>query len=302
MALRKKRLAAQQAATGGAEDNSNDLETLVKTGPSGAYEALQLFRSKAIRFKSKNDPEAALKTLAVGCTSLLENGYENAGAELSVLFLEQLNEMNKDIELDAEVRDIVYKIDGSYPVMSPKRVEFLKGSLKWTIACGTRALGDPAIHHRLAACLWDVEDKGASYHFAAGEAPGLLCDAIFAKYPEKEKDQQAKRDRALTTGIVHFLSLENLRDANELHTQFQKQQKARKFTANSELLQFCTYLLQICRRDAGTLFKSLVNSYTNALDYDEAVTTLIMGPIAFKFFKIQPKVNPMMSMLQNMIK
>jgi len=301
MALRKKRLAAQQAAAAGG-DYSNDLEKLVKTGPAGAYEALQLYRSKSIRFKAKNEPEEAMKILAAGCTSLLENGYENAGAELSVLFLEQLNEMNKDIATDSELRNQVYKIDGNYPTASPKRVDFLKGCLKWTIACGIRLLGDPAIHHRLASCLWDIEDKGAMYHFAAGEAPGLLCDAIFTKYPNKDKEMQAKRDRSLTTGIVHFLSLENLRDANELHTLFLKQQKSRKFSANSELLQFCSYLLQTCRRDAAPLFKIIVNKYTEALDYDESVTTLIMGPIAFKFFKIQPKVNPMMSMLQNMIK
>ena len=111
-----------------------------------------------------------------------------------------------------------------------------------------------------------------------------------------------QRDRALCTGLVHFLSLENLRDANELHTLFLKQQKAKKFTASSDLLQFCNYLLQTCRRDAGPLYKTLVNAYSSALDYDDTITTLLMGPIAFKFFGIQPKVNPMMSMLQNMIK
>jgi hypothetical protein len=298
MALRRKKLSQQQTDNASGED----LEALVKSGAPGAYEALQLYRSRAIRFKSKSHPEDAVKVLSNGCYALLQNGYENAGAELAVLMLEQLMENSKDIETDSTLREMIYKIDAAFPPTSPKRVEYLKGCLKWTASCGTLEFGDKSIHHKLADCLWNLEDKGATYHYAAGEAPSLLCDKIFASYPAVGKEEQVKRDRAFTAGIVHFLSLENLRDANELHSIFSKQQKARKFTANSELLQFCGYLLQTCRRDAEPLFKILVNSYAKALDYDESVTTLIMGPVAFKFFGIKPKVNPMMSMLKNMIK
>lgn len=98
MALRRKRLAQQDAAAAG--DQTSDLEKMVKSGPQGAYEALQLYRSRSIRFKSKNDPDTAMKSLASGCISLLENGYENAGAELSVLFLELSMETQKDISGD----------------------------------------------------------------------------------------------------------------------------------------------------------------------------------------------------------
>lgn len=67
------------------------------------------------------------------------------------------------------------------------------------------------------------------------------------------------------------------------------------------LLNFCDYLLQVSRRDAAPLFKSLVNAYASQLDFDESVPTLLMGPVASRLFGIKPKVNPMMSMLQSMM-
>jgi hypothetical protein len=39
----------------------------------------------------------------------------------------------------------------------------------------------------------------------------------------------------------------------------------------------------------------------SVLDYDDTVPSLLMGPIGAKFFGIQPKSNPMMSMLQHML-
>ncbi len=69
----------------------------------------------------------------------------------------------------------------------------------------------------------------------------------------------------------------------------------------SELVTFCKYLLLTCRRDAQPLFKTLVNKYSAVLDYDDNVPSLLTGPIGQKFFGIQPKSNPMMSMLQQML-
>jgi hypothetical protein len=39
----------------------------------------------------------------------------------------------------------------------------------------------------------------------------------------------------------------------------------------------------------------------SVLDFDDTVPSLLMGPIGAKFFGIQPKSNPMMSMLQQML-
>jgi len=274
-----------------------DLDEMVASGPAGAYEALQLFRSRAIRLRTKDDFMGAIKVTAVGSKALLLKGYETAGSELSALFLDLVGEHS--YELNDELRALVYEIDDAYPKTSPSRVEFLKGSVKWTITCGAKELGDAALQTRLAECLWEIKDKTAAYHFAAGEAPQAFCEKIFSTYTEA--NQQDKRDQSLVLGVTNFLSVENLRDANELVFAFKKACSAKKYPVNSKLIQFCDYLLQTCRRDAAPLFKQLVNAYASDLDFDDTVPTLLMGPIAVRLFGIKPKINPMMSMLQSMI-
>lgn len=256
-----------------------------------------MYRSRAIRLRSKDDTMGAIKTTAVGAKCLLQKGYETAGSELSTLFLDLVGEHNYD--LNDELRALVYEIDDAYPKASPSRVEFLKGAVKWTITCGRKELGDAQLQTRLAECLWEIKDKTASYHFAAGEAPQVFCDKIFATYPDS--NQQDKRDQSLILGVTNFLAIENLRDANELVFSFKKTCKSKGFPLNSKLMQFCDYLLQTCRRDAAPLFKQLVNAYASDLDFDDTVPTLLMGPIAVRLFGIKPKINPMMSMLQSMI-
>lgn len=274
-----------------------DLKEMILTDASGAYEALQLYRSRAIRFKTKNDVDGSLKTLAEGAQGLLENGYENAGHELAELFVDLLQETNRP--LSDELRDLVYAVDTRYPTTSAKRIEYLKGVVKWTVNCGNRELGDTAIQTRLGEALMVAGDKNAAFHFAAGEAPMQYNSKIFELFPNANQHEQ--RDRALTLGVVNFIGLENLRDAYELFYKFQSSLKEKTFRQTSPLIQFCDYLLQVCRRDATPLFKTLVNAYASQLDFDEAVPTLLMGPIAVKLFGIQPKVNPMMSMLQSML-
>ena len=274
-----------------------DLDAMVTTGPSGAYEALQLYRSRAIRFKSKNDFPGAVNALALGAACLLKNSYVTAGAELASLLVDMIDEERKDI--DAAMRSTIYDVDNSFPAKAPQQIEFLKSCVKWTINCGSRELGDPQMHVRLANCMWAVGDKNAIYHFTAGEAPEELAARLEESYGAPE--QQEPRDRGLTLGVLHFLALENLRDANDLMDSFKRTQKAKGADPKSELLTFLDYLLQTCRRDAQPLFKTLVNKYSAILDFDETAPALLMGPIGQRLFGITPRVNPMMSMLQNML-
>ena len=277
-----------------------DLDSMVKSGAQGAYEALQLYRSRAIRFKTKNDFPSAIKLVASGAICLFENSYENAGAELAEVFVELLVEENK--EVTEENRKTAFDIDENFTPTNTRRVEYLKSCIKWTAACGSRELGDPLFHARLAECLWDKNDKeskNAPYHFAIGESPILYCRKIFATYPNQ--DQGLLRDRALTVAIVNFLSLENLRDANEMYSFYIAELKSKSFSTHGELLTFCDYLLQTCRRDAQKLFKQIVNAYAAKLDFDPTVPDMLMGPIAQRFFGIQPKISPMMSILKTML-
>jgi hypothetical protein len=287
MALRRKARSAEV-----------DLDSLVVSGDQGAYEALQLFKSRAMRFKTKDDNITNAINVAIhGAKALLSKGYVNAGAELANLVIDFINEAG--MEINPQMRTLLFEVDNEFPPANPFRIEFLKACVKSTIANGQREMGDPVFHLRLANCLWEIKDKNAIYHFVLSEEPELLSQKIDAMYGRA--DEIVERDRKFTLAILHFLALENLRDAHELFRFFKKSQKVRKLPTNSELVTFCDYLVQLSRRDAAPLFKTLVNKYADALNFDETAPTLVMGPIAQRLFNIQPKANPVMSMLQNLL-
>lgn len=156
--------------------------------------------------------------------------------------------------------------------------------------------------HTIGHCLWGGEEgkreiKQAIYHYVAGEAPVPINEKICATFGSNI----AKRDQNLVIAVLHFLASENLRDANELLTIFKKEQKTRNAPCDSPLIVFITQLLEVCRRDATPLYKQLVNANLKILDFDERVFELIEGPIGQKFFNIQPKINPMMQMMQQLL-
>ena len=160
---------------------------MVASGPSGAYEALQLYRSRATRLRTKNDQRGAIQVIVAGSKCLLTNGYENAGAELVLLLLDVLNDSNTGAssaathhtESDSELRTLVGDLEKAFPPASRHRIELLKGCVKWTVKHGNRDYGDPAMHTILARALWEnAEHTQAVYHFAAGEAPDTFCHLL----------------------------------------------------------------------------------------------------------------------------
>ena len=148
-------MAALRRKQGQGSDIGN-LEALVARDSAGAYEALQLFRSRALRFKSKGDPKAAITTAAHGARVLLKTGtYLHAGSELSALALSIIDESST--ELDADSRNIINEIDSAYESSekdgssSQQRMDFLKSCIKLTQTKGHRELGDPELHVRLGS-------------------------------------------------------------------------------------------------------------------------------------------------------
>jgi len=287
-----------------AQKKEVDLESMVQSGASGAYEALQLYRSRAIRHKLKNELSESIQTCSNGTVCLLENGFENAATELATMLIDIVTEFT--VPMSEEYYNIVDKIVSKYALFpkSTHVIEFLKLSIKW----GLGTTFENNLHLKLGECLWNNADyRNAIHHFVLSENPKVLNDKLFALYPQDattaavedaEVDRDTLRERYLTLGVVNFLAVENLRDANDLFHHYKHTLTTATATA---LITFCEYLLQVCRRDAAPLFKQLVNAYASVVDFDEQVPTLLMGPIALRFFNIKPKVNPMMSMLQSMM-
>lgn len=286
---------------------------MVETGSEGAYEALQLYRSRAMRFQSKNEIMNAIVAASHGAIVLLRNNYVTAGFELATMTIDIINEAGT--EINPQVRQIIFDVDNSFPAgpegaPHPQKIEFLKACVKSTVANGQREHGEPQMHNRLALCLWAAIAAPKRYeaklfatamsHFALGEEPEQLAQQI-DNFFGSDRAHIVERDRALTLGVLNFLAFENIRDANELYKVFIKKSKNRGAPVDTELVTFCDYLLQTSRRDAAELFKKLVNAYSTHLAFDDVCQTLLWGPIGTKVFNIPPKANPMMSMLQNLL-
>lgn len=183
--LRRKAQAAKGNVT-------SELDSLIARDAEGAYEALQLFRSRALRFKTKNDPKAAITAASHGAKSLLKGKFLHAGSELTALLISILDESGAD--LDSETRTIISDIDsafeeneGDHAAAAGLRIDFLKSCIKWSQSSGSRELGDPQLHVRLGHCLWGPEEgkrdiKQSIYHFVAGEAPVAINEKICATF------------------------------------------------------------------------------------------------------------------------
>lgn len=269
---------------------------------SNAYEASQLYRSKSNRAKQKKDIDGAIRIAAQGAKSLLGNGYDTAGYELATTMLELLEENGKD--LDPDIISHITEVDDAFEPSSASRLAFLKACVKWSAANGQRKLGDPLVHSRLALSMMDTDQSRlAMYHFAAGECPQLLVDKLCTTVSTANAANELERDRLLCLAILHYLSLENIRDAHETIISYRKALKnLGKKDYQSDLLSFSDYLTQTSRRDALPLFKKLCNAYSSVLDFDPVIPTLLTGPIGQRLFGLEPPRPDMMTLLQGMFR
>lgn len=262
------------------------LEEMCKSGDNNqAYEALQMYRSRANRFKHKNDYENAIMVSSRGAVALASNGYDSAALELCMGIVESLE--HEKMTLDNLIRNTLNQIDDAFTVGSKSRSSYLKALIKWDRSFGSRALGDPMLHCKLAFNLWENDDTKlqAAHHFAQAEAPDRFATKLAGVENEKF------RDKIMTLGLLHFLAVENLRDANELFSRYIKTTTHK----DSKLLTFCDYLLQTCRRDAAPLYQRLIQTYANELNFDDSIPNLVKGPIASIYFGIKDqRSNPMM--------
>lgn len=159
----------------GSLKNTKMLEEMITEGEDKAYEALQLFRSRCNRMKTKGDVFDAIEVAATGVCSLLAHGYESAGKELAMYIVEDLvydlehdakfiASLDKDSGIDSyvemltpQLRTILNGIDAAFSPRSPGRVEFMHHCVRWSMKCGARLYGDPLLHSKYATLLWDSE-------------------------------------------------------------------------------------------------------------------------------------------------
>jgi len=207
------------------KDTRSNLDDMVASGKEGAYEALQLYKSKVNRHKFKKNWDEAISISFQASICLLSHGYETAGGEMANLLINLFELSNSKLDIDN--RSKINEIDSKFITKSQIRQDFLKLTLKWSKITGDRENGDIMINYLYACCLWENNQiNKAIYYFVLSESPEKLWIKINERYTdistqperegERERERERERDQIITLAIVHFIALENLRDGNIL--------------------------------------------------------------------------------------
>jgi len=155
-----------------------NLEELVRQDLEGAYEALQLYKSRVNRLLKKKNFADALTESANGACVLLSHSYSKAGLELANQVIQILEYLNQD--LDDNNKCLIYRINDNFSKPCEEQVEYLENCLKWFVKVSSRELGDPELHRKLGITLWEIGSYVKSaYHLAICENPDLILSKVF---------------------------------------------------------------------------------------------------------------------------
>jgi Golgi to ER traffic protein 4 len=219
------------------------------------------------------------------------------------------------------------------------QAKFLKAAIAWTAAQGTRQHGDAELNALLGRCLFsqsaydagmarlvigeqpaelvehlmraDLTSPEDSADVAQGDAPAAAPTAKKGANNSSKKQQQPSaadqhRERLLTLGVLHFLGLGNLRDANVMREAWTAAAAAAVGADSSAvpvgggpdgMQKFCRLLCRTCEHDAAPLFMKLVDTVSAGNGSDPALEKLL-AQVGRTFFGIQPP----QGMLENMLK
>ncbi|RXI09093.1 hypothetical protein DVH24_023237 [Malus domestica] len=300
-----------------AQENIQKLEKVVEEG--NFYGAQQMYKSISARYVAAQRFSEAVDIFQSGACNQLKHGQVTCGAELAALFVETLvkGRFPYDDETLVRVRKI-YKAFPRIPV--PQQLgdlddmqqlsetlgaaktcvegcsSFLKAALKWSKEFGAPRSGAPEIHVMLANYIYfespEVDMVRVSHHFVRGNNPkefaSTLVNFMGKCYPEED-------DLAIARAILMYLSVGNLRDANNLRDEIKKQVESKQLDFPiSDLIQFINFLLQTLLRDALPLFNMLRAKYKSSLDREPTFHELL-DEIAEKFYGVRRR-NPLQGM------
>ncbi|OVA02801.1 Uncharacterized protein family UPF0363 [Macleaya cordata] len=304
------------------------IEKLEKTATEGNYYgAQQMYKSISARYVSADRYIEALDILQSGaCIQLKHGQVVTCGGELALLFVDTL--VKGKFPYNEETVGRVRKIYEEFPRIgvpqqladddddmqkvsealgaAKTRVEacssFLKAAIRWSAEFGASRNGSPELHYMLAEYMSsespELDMARASSHFVRGNHPEKFATAIVnfmgKCYPGED-------DVAIARAVLMYLSLRNLRDANNLLDEIRKQAESDQLEfPQSDLLQFIEYLLQTLERDALPLFRMLRQNYKSSIDR-EPVFEELLDEIAEKFYGVRRR-NPLQGMFGDFFK
>ncbi|KAG5185613.1 hypothetical protein JKP88DRAFT_207715 [Tribonema minus] len=268
------------------------------------YEALQLYRGQAARKAARGDFDSAAAMAETGAQVLMQRGFADSASELSRQLVEIYKENGCDVtqerldriqRLDALYQEVANKGPGElkgkgseagiaqarqvrHPVQSgfELQAKFLKAAVAWTAAAGPRPAGDAALNALPGRCLFAMGNAEAgTSRMVAGEQPIEL--------------------RLLMMGVLHFLALGNLRDANAQRAAWEAAAAPERARGGAQ--QFVRLLCATCERDAAPLFQRLAEAMRASGD---PAVEKHLAQIGRVFFSILPPPSMLDSILKMM--
>ncbi|KAL4341705.1 hypothetical protein GQ457_08G011130 [Hibiscus cannabinus] len=306
------------------QENITKLEKSINEG--NFYGAQQMYKSISARYVSAERYSEALDLLESGACLQLKHGQVTCGAELAVLFVDAL--VKGKIPYGKDILDRVRKIYNVFPKVplpsnmaeddddvreltealgaAKTRLEgcssFIRVAIKWSAEFGASRNGDPQLHVMMAEYIYsestELNMAKVSYHFVRGNDPkkfaSTLVNFMSKCYPDED-------DLAIARGVLMYLSMGNLRDANYLMDELKRLVESRELELpESDLIQFITFLLLTLERDALPLFNMLRVNYKSSIDREPAFNEML-DEIAEKFYGVQRR-NPLQGIFGDLFK
>eukprot|EP00246_Nothoceros_aenigmaticus_P015757 TRINITY_DN678_c0_g1_i2.p1 TRINITY_DN678_c0_g1~~TRINITY_DN678_c0_g1_i2.p1 ORF type:complete len:320 (+),score=44.23 TRINITY_DN678_c0_g1_i2:353-1312(+) len=309
--------------------SSNGMKTLAKLAKSvedgNYYEAQQMYKTMLARYMAAKKYEEALDLVQSGAVMQLKHGQVTCGVELGVLLVETLvmakvpvggsslervkavfhefaresvrpPKASRDSQCTAEEKmAIKTRVDGCGT--------FVRAALKWSIDFGSSKRGAPELHDLIAEYIWEQSyepDMGrASQHFIRGQHPEVFASALVECMTQCFSGEA---DLVIARGVLQYLGLGNLRDANRLWEETKKIMDAKDSIQypDSPLMHFIKFLLLTLERDALPLFRMLRENYKASLERDPCFDEYL-DEIGERFYGLRRK-NGVQSMLGDLMK
>lgn len=314
------------------------VEKLQKSVEAGNfYEAQQMYKSVHARYMAQKKYADAIDLVQSGACVQLRHKQATCGSELGIILVETFNTSDTQLNPESLGRlEAVYKsfpreevggdrygasssdADGKVSDASSLSLEevrasakmrvdactaFLKAAIRWSARHGGPPSGAPELHDMLAEYTWSqlpTKDLAStSKHFVHGSRPevfaGALIDVMRECFP-------GEIDLVLTLGVLQYLALGNLRDANRLIDEVRR--RSMSFSAppipDTPLMHFVKFLLLTLERDAVPLFRMLRNRYRPSIERDPTFNEYL-DEVATRFYGL-PKPGGMQGMLGDIMK
>eukprot|EP00249_Psilotum_nudum_P008729 c21471_g1_i1 orf=302-1252(+) len=299
------------------------LEKLERSVEAGNYyEAQQMYKTVYARYMAAGKYTEAMDLLQSGASVQLKHGQVTCGVELGVLLVETFVKAKESFgsSVLARVKSIFKEFphvphqkwesegDGASEayIAAKTRVEgcstFMKAAIKWCIESGGPSRGPAELHDMLAEYLCaespNMDLRKASFHFVRGSHPDAYAAALVA-YMDMYHPEDA--DLLLAQGVLMYLSLGNLRDANLLVDKVKQtlSGKSQDFPV-TPLMHFIKFLLLTLERDAVPLFQMLRENFKSSIGQDPSFDDLL-DEIGERFYTIHRR-NGLQGMLNDLLK